>query len=169
MYRIIGADGGEYGPVTADQLRQWITQGRANAESKAAVEGSTEWKPLRSFSEFASLFTTTTPPPIAPTFSKSAPVRTTNPLAVAGLIMGIVSLTFGLCCCYGFPFNLLGCVFSIVALAQIRGNPQLYDGQGIALAGLVLCALSLLLAAGMILMFGTMTTWHEMTHGIHRL
>ena len=30
MYKIIGGDQKEYGPVTADQLRAWITEGRVN-------------------------------------------------------------------------------------------------------------------------------------------
>jgi hypothetical protein len=35
MYRIIGADQKEYGPVTQDQICQWIAEGRANAHSRA--------------------------------------------------------------------------------------------------------------------------------------
>src|SRR5215831_9960433 len=59
MYRIIGADDREYGPVTAEQLRQWIAEGRANAQTRVFVEGATEWKPLGSLPEFFS-----TPPPL---------------------------------------------------------------------------------------------------------
>ena len=57
MYRIIGADGREYGPSTADQLRQWIREGRINAYSKVRQEGATEWKAASEFSEFADAFT----------------------------------------------------------------------------------------------------------------
>jgi hypothetical protein len=53
MYKIIGADGREYGPVTAEQLSQWIREGRANAQTKAQSEGSAEWKSLGEFAEFA--------------------------------------------------------------------------------------------------------------------
>jgi len=63
MYRIIGADGKEYGPVTADQLRQWITEGRTNAQTQVQSEGSTEWKPLGTLPEFAGVFAATQPPP----------------------------------------------------------------------------------------------------------
>ncbi len=55
MYRIIGADLKEYGPISADQLRAWIAQGRANAETKAKLEGSDAWQSLRDFPEFAAL------------------------------------------------------------------------------------------------------------------
>jgi hypothetical protein len=55
MYKIIGADGHEYGPVTTEQLRQWIREGRASAQTKIQAEGTTEWKTLDRFSEFADL------------------------------------------------------------------------------------------------------------------
>ena len=44
MYKIIGADQKEYGPVTPEQLRQWITEGRASLQTKVLPEGETEWK-----------------------------------------------------------------------------------------------------------------------------
>ena len=53
MYTIAGADGREYGPVDADQLRQWIREGRANAQTFVRAEPSTDWKPLSSLPEFA--------------------------------------------------------------------------------------------------------------------
>jgi len=53
MYRIIGIDGQEYGPVTADQIREWIAAKRANSETRAKLEGADEWKPLSAFPEFA--------------------------------------------------------------------------------------------------------------------
>ncbi|MGA2139257.1 MAG: DUF4339 domain-containing protein [Verrucomicrobiia bacterium] len=55
MYKIIGADGREYGPVTTEQLRQWIREGRASAQTKVQAEGATEWKTLGDFSEFADM------------------------------------------------------------------------------------------------------------------
>lgn len=53
MYKIIGGDGNEYGPVSAEQVHQWIAEGRANTQTKARREGETEWKPLAAFPEFA--------------------------------------------------------------------------------------------------------------------
>ncbi len=53
MYKIIGADQREYGPVTADQVRQWITEGRANGATLVQAEGATEWTPLSALPEFA--------------------------------------------------------------------------------------------------------------------
>ena len=53
MYKIIGADGKEYGPVTAEQLRQWIAEGRANSRTKVQPEGSADWKTIADLPEFA--------------------------------------------------------------------------------------------------------------------
>jgi GYF domain 2 len=53
MYKLIGADQKEYGPAGADQIRQWIAEGRANGETKIQSEGQSEWRPLSHFPEFA--------------------------------------------------------------------------------------------------------------------
>lgn len=145
MYRIIGADGREYGPVSAEQVRGWVAERRANADSRAAAEGSSQWRRLADFPEFSLLFANEKCEP--PRYAAQAPQifsapRKTNSLAVAGLVMGILSITGGLCC-YGLPFNVLGLIFSIIALGQIRDNPQAYDGKEMAVAGIVLALLSL--------------------------
>lgn len=53
MYYIQGADQKEYGPVSADQLRQWITENRLNRFSPARADGESLWKTLGDFPEFA--------------------------------------------------------------------------------------------------------------------
>lgn len=53
MYKVIGGDQKQYGPVSADEVRHWIADGRLNAQSLAWAEGAAEWKPLGSFPEFA--------------------------------------------------------------------------------------------------------------------
>jgi hypothetical protein len=55
MYKIIGADQKEYGPVSGDQIRHWINESRVNAQTRARAEGEQEWKPLSAFPEFAEL------------------------------------------------------------------------------------------------------------------
>jgi len=153
MYRIIGADGKEYGPVTAEQLRAWIAEGRANADTRVAKEGFDDWKRLGSLPEFAYLLVTRAPI-VAMT---GVPMRRTHSLAVASLVMGILSMLACLCC-YGLPFNLLGVVFALMAQAEIRRQPDLYEGKGIATTGLVLSVVSILFAL-LILMLGLSTGW----------
>lgn len=68
MFKIIGTDQKEYGPISVEQLKQWITEGRANANTLIQPMGSTEWKPLSSFPEFGippSLSQYSAPPALA--------------------------------------------------------------------------------------------------------
>src|SRR6185312_13105101 len=52
MYKIIGADQKQYGPISGDQIRQWISEGRVNGQTMACAEGTDAWKPLEQFPEF---------------------------------------------------------------------------------------------------------------------
>jgi len=72
MYNIIGADGKEYGPVTADQIRRWVSEGRANAQTRVRAEGSAEWQDLGSLSEFADALASQ-PPPLVPNVPPDMP------------------------------------------------------------------------------------------------
>ena len=56
MYKILGSDQKEYGPVSAQQIIQWINEGRANGATLARAEGTENWLPLASIPEFAALF-----------------------------------------------------------------------------------------------------------------
>lgn len=72
MFKIMGGDGREYGPVSETLIRQWVAEGRANGQSRVTRVGSDDWKPLADFPEFTDLFTAKTaplenpPPPAAP-------------------------------------------------------------------------------------------------------
>jgi uncharacterized membrane protein len=72
MYFIIGGDGKEYGPVSGNDIKQWLAEGRLAAQSLAKGEGDAEFRPLEKFPEFAVLFASATlgmagtPPSIAP-------------------------------------------------------------------------------------------------------
>src|SRR5439155_14946737 len=98
MYKIIGGDEREYGPVTPEQLRLWISEGRVNARTKTQVEGSTEWKPLGSIPEFAAALGI--PPPVSsmPPLVSSAPVSSTG--HIPSYLAQAILCT--LCCCLPF-------------------------------------------------------------------
>src|SRR5262245_22592904 len=59
MYKIIGGDQREYGPVGLEQVKQWIQEGRANAQTLIQKEGG-PWLPLSSLPECAAFLA---PPP----------------------------------------------------------------------------------------------------------
>jgi len=52
LYSIIGGDQKEYRSLSAQDLRQWIAEGRLNAQSLAKAEGDEEFRPLGGFPEF---------------------------------------------------------------------------------------------------------------------
>lgn len=72
MYKIIGADQNEYGPIDAEQLRQWISEGRINGQTRACIDGTQEWKPLGAFPEFS--FLASPAPGTAPVAGSGSPV-----------------------------------------------------------------------------------------------
>src|SRR5580765_6447724 len=63
MYKIIGADGREYGPVFLEQLRQWLNEGRVNSRTRVLAEGTIDWKFFGDIPELAALLSV---PPAAP-------------------------------------------------------------------------------------------------------
>jgi hypothetical protein len=72
MYKIIGADQKEYGPVGADQLRHWVREGRVGPQTSVLAEGGAGWQPLSTLPEFADdLAAKVAAPPVA---EFSAPV-----------------------------------------------------------------------------------------------
>ena len=73
MFKILGADGREYGPVDVGQLHEWIRQGRAGGQTQAQPVGATQWTPLSSLPEFAEHFVV--PPPEFSCASGSMPPR----------------------------------------------------------------------------------------------
>jgi hypothetical protein len=149
IYKIIGEDGKEYGPATDGQIRQWIAEGRVEHRTPIFVDGAKDWNFVALLPEFSGCFAASgTPPPIAPPLrgiSAAGRMAKTNSYAQAGMIFGILSLV---CCCCGFPFSILGLIFSLIGLSQINANPQLHEGRGMAIAGLILSILSLLMGAG---------------------
>ncbi len=160
IYKIIGQDGKEYGPATAEQIRQWIAERRIERQTPVFVDGAKDWIFVALLPEFAGCFTASatpaTPPTIAPPprgSSTAGQMPKTNSYAQAGMICGILSIV---CCCCGFPLGILGLVFSLIGLSQISANPQLHEGRGMAIAGLILSILSLLLGVGS--MFFNMAT-----------
>ena len=111
MYTIIGGDGKEYGPVTAEQVRAWIAAGRANLETKVKAEGTDAWRQVADFPDLA-------PPP-----AQAAPVSVALPGRAA---------TLDVLACYERSWNLLksdfwplvGVSFVIILLLGVLGYGQ---------------------------------------------
>ncbi len=55
QYKIIGGDGKEYGPISYDQVQNWIREGRANAQTMIHTDTNSKWMPLGQCPKFASM------------------------------------------------------------------------------------------------------------------
>jgi hypothetical protein len=140
MFRIIGGDGREYGPVTADQLRQWLTEGRLNGETPARREADAGWLTLRQLPELASFFQappplpSTPPPPLDSSLGKIIPYR--NGPALAAYYCGI----FALIPLLGLVLGIVAYGFGLVGLRNARRQPavggKVHAWVGIVLGGL---------------------------------
>ena len=131
MYKIIGADNTEYGPVSGEKICEWIQQRRVNSETKIRPEGSTEWKRLGEMSEFAAILPRpgAAPPVMAARQNTSAKL---SGLAIASLVLGILGwFTLGIS-------SLFGLGLGIWALIRINRSQGQLRGMGLALTGTIL-------------------------------
>jgi hypothetical protein len=146
MYKIIGADGKEYGPIAAEQLRQWIAEGRVNAQTQILAEGATQWRPLSDFPEFVPAITPGAPPTMAaPASSPQANDQ------VAGPAIGLM-ITAGL----GFLAQIAGLVMrAVVPMREMSQYPAQFNvmasGLGVVV-GIVAIIMSGLIFFGAIKM-----------------
>lgn len=123
MYRILGTDGKEYGPVGVDQVRQWIAEGRADADTRARAEGEAAWRPLESFPELAAALD---PPPAGAGAPGDEGARWTPPgsplLAVPNYLTQAILVTIFCCLPFGIP--------AIVFASQVNGKLQMGNLAG---------------------------------------
>ena len=137
MYRIIGADGKEYGPISAEQIRQWLAEGRVNSQTQIKSANATDWQTLAALPEFAAELAThpAVSPPSLPT---SAAATKTSGLAIASLVLGVL----GFC---GVT-AVVGLILGIVALVKINRSQGGLTGNAFAIAGICVSGCMLLFA-----------------------
>jgi hypothetical protein len=122
-YKILGSDQKEYGPITGAELKQWVDERRANAQTQIAPAEGGAWRTLGSIPEFAPWFRSA--PPVSP----AAPEKTSG-LAIVALVFSILGLC-GLLAPVGF-------VLGIIALVKIRNSGGRLGGAGLAIASICL-------------------------------
>jgi hypothetical protein len=73
------------------------------------------------------------PPPYYP------PAPRNNGLAIASLVLGVISLPGSFCCCCGLGFvpAVLAIIFGHLALSQINRSQDQVNGRSLAIAGLI--------------------------------
>lgn len=149
-YFIIGSDGKQYGPISADDLRQWIAESRVNARTQAQAEGATTWHPLSEFSEFSGAFGGSAPPPLPPATPAVTTAKTSG-MAITSLVLGILSIaTCGFTWILSAP---IGLILGIVAMNKIGKSQGQLKGKGLALTGVITSGVSFLMIPVLIAMF----------------
>jgi hypothetical protein len=139
MYKILGGDQKEYGPVTAEQVREWVAQRRANAQTLIRVEGAVDWQPLSAFPEFAAAlvappaYTAPAATVAAPDNPMSAVIPYKNPKALVAYYLAI----FSLIPCAGIPLGIAAFILGILGLKAAKAHPQSH-GQVHAWVGIIL-------------------------------
>ena len=118
MYYVIAADGKMHGPLTVDDVHQWLAEGRAGKYSRVRREGETEWRALHAIPELMPA-----PPAHAPegatTVAMDAPVlQKADAIAATYLARG-VTIDAARCVSRGWTlvrgqFALLGTAAAIV-------------------------------------------------------
>jgi hypothetical protein len=159
MYKIIGADGKEYGPITQDQLRAWITEGRANAQTKVLGPGAVEWKSLSEFPEFFSASVAAPPPqpfPGAAPLGGSALEKVNGP-ALGLMILAGINLVLG---ALALILNLVGASFMATQNMPDQAWASMYSGT----IGIVSNALGILVSG--LIFFGGLKMKRLESHGL---
>lgn len=129
MYFLIGGDGREYGPFTAEQIREWVAQGRANAHSRIRRDGDSTWQALQDTAEFSDAVST--PPP--------APGGAPPPLSAETIAAGYLEKAP--------PIDIASCISRGWTL--VRDNPGLTIGTTLLMI-VVSFGLSLLPVVGLL-------------------
>src|SRR5260221_14051765 len=102
MYKIIGVDRTEYGPVDSDQVNQWIREGRVNEQTLVQEAGANQWKPITEIPKFAATLNTLPRPPIA-ALPPSAIRSSAAPVHVPSYLLPAILSTLLCCTPVGIP------------------------------------------------------------------
>jgi hypothetical protein len=144
MYRIIGADGKEYGPVTIQQLEEWFAQRRISGQTRIQAADSGEWRLACEVPEVACLIAARAPATVSggvpPLLSLPVSPKPKKGLAIVSFVLGLSSFVLCLNALTGIPAILCG----HIARRRALRVPVQYGGSGFAMAGLLLGYLSIL-------------------------
>ncbi|WP_404424124.1 GYF domain-containing protein [Nibricoccus sp. IMCC34717] len=152
MYTVLGDDGKEYGPATAEQVLAWKRDGRVDDDTQVRRAGETAWVRLADLPELSGRAVADEAPPPLPEFGEAASTTTVvgaigvlDPLECferaweifknnAALLMGVCAIVAGIQLlsvlheipAYVFAFLIAGPLYGGLArtlLRVIRGKP----------------------------------------------
>jgi hypothetical protein len=118
-YKILGSDGDEYGPLSAEKIQEWIWEDRLEKKTPILPEGGTDWVFLDSLPEFSAIFTMPRPPAGTSRSAVGRMVPEKNKRASAAYYLGVVSMIPPFGALLGIPALVLG----IAGLRFCRRHP----------------------------------------------
>jgi hypothetical protein len=124
-YTILASNGQEYGPVHAEDIKQWIADGRVEKKTPVLVEGTRDWVFLESVPELAALFAQAAPPVLSAAKPKSGGglnviIPYKNVRALTAYYLGVFSVIPIL----GMPLGLAAFTLGVLGLRFRRQNPE---------------------------------------------
>ncbi len=142
---IIGDDGGEYGPVSEDEIRNWISDRRVDAETRVRQGNDGSWKRAAEYPEFAAALIASAPA-LGPGRATEERTPPASGYATASLICGLLTLPTSCCC----PVAAIpGVVCGIVALRKIAAAPDRHGGRKSAVWGIALSVIGVMVFVGL--------------------
>jgi len=152
QYKIKGTDGAEYGPVSTEELQQWIAQNRCTRESRVEVDGSGEWVPLATLSGFQAAFAAPPPVPVQGDGGVSTVIPYKNAPALIAYYVGVFCIVCPPLLC--FPAIVLG----VIGLRRVKENPEV-KGTAHAWIGILSGSFFLLLSivVGVLIAIGSLS------------
>jgi len=162
-YKVRGADGKEYGPVTLDEITTWLREGRLSAEGEVMRSDMNDWAPAASFSELQGMLSPAGQPMAAGGAAAATAPMTSDPATAAQLKSGAS---------WFYWVAGLSLINSAVALSGTGwgfivglGITQIFDaiGQQFGTAGKAVVLVLDLIVAGVFVLFGVLShkrhTW----------
>jgi hypothetical protein len=152
QYKIKGTDGAEYGPVSAEELQQWVAQNRCTPKSLVEVDGSGEWVPLATLPKFQDAFAAS--PAASPASAEgegegeggvSTVIPYKNVPALIAYYVGVFCIICPPLLC--FPAIILG----VIGLRRVKENPEV---KGTAHAWIGILSGSFFLLLSIVIGFG---------------
>ena len=167
-------NGAQEAPVEAEEIRLRMNSGELSISTLIWREGMEAWTPLGKVAEFspsspalhgASLPSASGPStpgqPVSGALAMSPMVSMpSSGMALASMILGIVSILMMFSCAIGVVFGIPGAICGHLGRKQIRESAVPMSGAGMAMAGLVMSylviALTVVGVIGLVAFYGVM-------------
>lgn len=137
MYTIIGGDGKEYGPVTADKVREWMATNRANAQTRIKRAGTDSWTTVGMLPEFGA--------PASTAAAAEPSAGASPPAGEAAPLTGSIGEITEALAAKGRPIDVFGC---------LGRSFELWKANLLPLVGATVVMMLVQMAAGLIPLLG---------------